>query len=108
MNQTWKPIAGAAANACAVGHVLLIEHDSTRGLKWVIARCMQVVKELLDAWLMGNGRIGIWGTRRRFGRVHSADAVHMIHLLGLRVKRLHVVVADGPRWRNPVVFAQLS
>src|SRR5215471_6930789 len=71
------------------------------------ARGIQVVKELLDARFMRYGWIGIWRTRWRLGRVCAAFAVNLIHLLGLRVKRLHVVVADGPGRRNPVVFAQL-
>src|SRR5215471_13166987 len=71
------------------------------------ARGIQVVKELLDARFMRYGWIGIWRTRRGLGRVCAAFAVNLIHLLGLRVKRLHVVVADGPGRRNPVVFAQL-
>src|SRR5215472_17270789 len=71
------------------------------------ARGIQVVKELLDARFMRYGWIGIWRTRWRLGRVCATFAVNLIHLLGLRVKRLHVVVADGPGQRNPVVFAQL-
>ena len=71
-------------------------------------RGSQVVKELLDARLMRNRRIGIWRACGRFGRIHSAETVYLIHLLGLRVIGLHVLVADRPRRRNPIVFAQFS
>src|SRR5215471_14222291 len=108
MNQAGKPIAGPTANALAIGHVLFIEHDSTGGRKWVITRCIQVVNELLDARLMEYRRMGIRRARRRFSRIHSAETVYLIHLLGLRVIGLHVLVADRPSRRNPIVFAQFS
>src|SRR5262249_28097617 len=52
-------------------------------------------------------RVGIWCTRRGVGRVLAAKPMHLIHLLGLRIIRLHILVADRPGRRNPVVFAQL-
>src|SRR5215471_18042524 len=88
MHEAGKPIAGLASNTCAVGHILFVEHDSTGGRKRVKTRGVQVVKELLDARLMRYGRIGIRPACRGFGRVHVACAVHLIHLLGLRVKGL--------------------
>src|SRR5262245_14139416 len=106
MNQARKPIARLAADAGAVRHILFIEQDSAWGRKRMKTRGIQVVKELLDTRLMRYGWIGIWRTRRGLGRIYAAFAVHLIHLLGLRVERLHVVVADWPGRRNPVVFAQ--
>ena len=35
-------------------------------------------------------------------------AVHLVELLGLRVVRLHLLVDDGPRRRDPVVVMQLA
>src|SRR5215813_3184406 len=108
MNQAGKPIASLAANACAIGHILFVEHDSTGGGKGVKTCRIQVVEELLDARLMGYRWIGIWCTRRGFGRVYTADAVHLIHLLGLCVKGLHVSVADRPGRRESVVVVQFA
>src|SRR5262245_14218966 len=108
MNQTGKPIASLAANACAICNMLFVEHDSTGCGKGVKTCLMQVVEQLLHARLMRYGWIGIWGTRWRFGRVHTADAVHLIHLLRLCVKGLHVTVVDRPRRRESVVVAQFA
>ena len=108
MNQARKPVAGLAADASAVRHVLFVEHDAAGRRKGMKTGGFQIVEELLDARLMGDGRIRIRRARRRFGRVHTAQAVHLIHLLGLRVERLHVLVADGPGRRDPVVVAQLA
>src|SRR5215472_15620541 len=96
MNQAGKAIAGLAPNAFAVRHVCFIEHDSAWGRKGVKTRGMEVLKELLDAWLAGHRRIGVWSAGRRLGWVHATRTVHLIHLLGLRIVRFHVVVADRP------------
>jgi hypothetical protein len=72
----------------------------------VITLGIQVINELLYARLVGNRRIGIWRACGRFGRVHSAEAMHLIHLLGPCVIGLHVLVADWPGRRDSIVFAQ--
>src|SRR5262249_38276040 len=103
-----KPIAGTAAYAFAIGHVPLIEHDPTGSREGMKTRSMQIVKKLLHARLIGHGGIRIGCARRGLGRVHAAQPVDLIHLLGLGVEGLQVVVADGPSRRDPVVFAQFS
>ena len=68
----------------------------------------EIVGELLDARLVRHGREGIGRAGRRLGRVLASRAVHLVELLGLRVVRLHLVVADRPRGRDAVVVAQLA
>src|SRR5215831_8963648 len=106
MNQAGKAIAGLAPNAFAVRHVLFIKHDSARGREGVKTGGLEVLKQLLDAWLAGHRRIGVWSARRRLGWVDATRTVHLVHLLGLHIIRFHVVVADRPGRRDPVVFAE--
>ena len=46
--------------------------------------------------------------RRRLGRILAAGAVHVVHLLGLRVVRLELVVTDRPRRRDAVLMLPLA
>ena len=69
MNQAGKPIAGLAANASAVRHVLFVEHDAAGRRKRMKAGGLQIVEELLDARLVGDRRIRI--RRARGGSVGS-------------------------------------
>ena len=67
----------------------------------------EIVEELLDPRLVRHRREGV----RPAGRIPwvlSADAVHLVEILGLRVVGLEVVVADRPRGRDPAVVLQLA
>ena len=57
------------------------------------------------SWLTAGN--GIRRARGRLGGILAARAVDLVELLGARVVRLHLVVADRPRGREPVVVAQL-
>ena len=64
--------------------------------------------ELLDTRLVADRRKRVGRARRRFGRVLPARAVHLVELLGLRVIRLHLLVGDRPRGRDPAVMLELA
>src|ERR1700757_1363481 len=95
-DQTGKAIAGIAANAAALVRVLLVEHDPDRYVEWLQTRTREVVGQLLDSRLMGDSGPGIRGTGFRFGGIFSSVSVHLIQILGLRVVRLQIVIADRP------------
>src|SRR6516225_4304692 len=57
---------------------------------------------------MAHRRMWIWATRRRFGGVLAALAVHMILILGLVVVRVEILIGDRPCWRNPTVMTNLA
>ena len=69
---------------------------------------LEVVGELLDARLVADRRERVRRARRRLGRVLAARAVHLVALLGERVVRLHLVVADRPAGRDAVVVGELA
>ncbi len=103
-----EAIAVLAAHAFAVRHVRGIEHHAAGRVERVIARPLEVVRQLLDARLVRQRRIRVRPARRRLRWVLSTGAVHLVHLFGLQVVRLHLVVADGPGRRDPVVVLQLA
>ncbi len=90
------------------GMFVLVEHHPAGGVEGVVPGGGEVVGELLDARLVRDRREGIGRAGRRLGRILAAGAVHLVELLGLRVVRLHLVVADRPGGRDAVVVAQLA
>src|SRR3984893_6538992 len=68
----------------------------------------QVVGELLDARLVRHRRERIRRARWWLSRVFATRAMHLIHLLGLGIVRLHLVVADGPGRRDAVVVLEFT
>src|SRR5229473_1500709 len=107
-NQTGESVAGVAADAAALVRILLVEHYADRHVEGLQSRAREVVGQLLDAWLMADGRPGIRGTGRRFGRIFSAVSVHLIEILSLRVVRLQIVITKRPRGRDSAVVAQFA
>src|SRR5229473_5185080 len=106
--QTGKAVAGIAANAAALVRVLLVEHDANRYVEGLETRTCKVVGQLLNARLMADGRPGIGGVRRRFGRIFSAVPVHLIQILGLRVVRFQIVITERPRGRDATMVANFA
>src|SRR6266849_11123824 len=107
-NQAGEPVAGVAADAAALVPILLVEHDADRHVEGLQSRARKVVGQLLDAWLMAHRRPGIRGTGFWFGRIFSAVPVYLIEILGQRVVRLQLVIADRPCWRDATVVAQFA
>ena len=108
VDEAREAVAGGAADARAVRHVRLVEHDPARGVERVVAGRVEVVGELLDPRLVRHRRMRVRRARRRLGRVLAARAVHLVELLGLRVVRLELVVGDRPGGRDAVVVLQLA
>ena len=86
----------------------LAQAHAAWGVERVEARRREVVRELLDARLVGDRRERVGRAGRRLGRVLAAGAVHLVQLLGHRVVRLQLVVGDRPGRRHAVVVAQLA
>ena len=103
-----KAIAGPAADAMAVGPVVLEEADAAGRVERVVAGLLEVVRQLLDARLVGQRRERVLGARVALRGVLAVVAVDLVEVLGPGVVRLHVVVRDRPGRRDPVVVAELA
>ena len=106
LHEAGKSIAILATNALAVGPICLVEHDAAGRVEGMVARALQVVGELLDAWLVRDGGMRVGSGAGRLGGILPARAVDMIHLLGLRVVGLEILVAERPGGRDAVVVFQ--
>src|SRR5262249_41256366 len=108
MYQAGKSVAGAAPNARAELRLGLIQHDAVWRVERVKPGARQVVMQLLNARLVRQRWQRIRSRCRRLGRIFPACAMHLVHLLGLGVVRLHVVITDWPGWRDSVVMLELA
>ncbi|CAG6390601.1 hypothetical protein SCOCK_10070 [Actinacidiphila cocklensis] len=110
-HQAREPVDPVAADADAgvrrPAVPVLGEVHADRQMERVQAPLLQVVAELLDARLVLHRGMGVLAARRAFGGVLAVPSVDQIELLGLRVVRLQVLVADRPRRGDPVVVAEL-
>ena len=86
----------------------LVEHDAARRVERVVPALLQLVGELLDARLVRHRRPRIRRRAVTLGGVLTAVAVDVVERLGLAVPGLEVVVAQGPRRRDPVDVLQLA
>src|SRR6185295_8881873 len=64
------------------------------------AHCRKIFRQMLYSWLMTN--CGVWKVRtsRWFGWILAAATVNVIKLFRLRIKRLKILIRNGPRRRN--------
>ena len=108
VHRAGEAVAVLAADAGAVRHVRLVEPDSARRVERAVAGGLEIVGELLDPGLVGDGRERVRRARRPLGRILAAGTVHLVRLLGPRVVGLELVVADRPGGRDPVVMAKLA
>ena len=108
VHQAREAVAGGAAHAVAVRHVRLVQHHPAGGVKRMVPRGGEVVRELLDPGLVRDRREWVGSARRRLRRVLAPRPVHLVELLGQRVVGLHLVVADRPRRRYAVVVLELA
>ena len=106
LDQAREPVAGRAPDTAAVGHVVGQQPDPAGRMERMQAGTLQVIRQLLDARLMGQRRIRIRRAGRAFGRVLAPGAVDLVHLLRGGVPGLHLGVADGPRGRDAVVMLE--
>ena len=108
VHQAREAVARGAPHAVAVRHVVLSEADAAGRVEGVQPGRREIVGELLDARLVADRGERVRRRRRRLGRVLAARAVDLVELLGERVVRLHLLVGDRPRGRDPVVVAELA
>ena len=108
VHEAREAVAVLTPHALAVGRIALVEQDPARRVERVQALLGEVVGQLLDAGLVRHRRERVRAARRRLGRILPARAVDLVELLGLGVVRLHVLVGDRPRRRDPVVVLELA
>src|SRR5437870_4204501 len=106
MDQTWKSIARAAADAPARVRIAFIQPHSERRMERFHAQRGKIVAELLNAWFVTDRRKGIWPGRMRLCGVLAALPMHFKETLGFKVIWLEIVIADGPCGRDTAVMVQ--
>jgi hypothetical protein len=97
LDEAGRPVTGVAPDAAALPRVRLVAHDPDGHRERPVAESREIVDEPLDPRLVAERGMEVGRRRRRLGRVDAADAVDVIQMLRLRVVRLEVGVADGPR-----------
>ena len=73
----------------------------------MVAACLKLIVNLLDARLVTNGRMGIGLSARRFRRIGTALAMRLVKDLGFVVVRLVVAVFQRPLERDPIFVPDL-
>ena len=73
-----ESVAVLTADAGAVRHVLLVQPDTTRSVERVVARRLEIVRELLDPRLVRDGRKWVWRACVRLGGITAVLAVHLV------------------------------
>ena len=104
MHQAGEAIAVVATPAAAVGHVALIEHHAAGGMEGMQAGGAQIIGQLLDARFVADRRMRIGHRTGWIGGILTAQAMHVIHRLGLLIPGLEVAVAQRPGRRDTVVM----
>ena len=92
-----EAVARVAADAVAVLRVVLVDHDAERQVERVETRPLEVRGQLLDPGLVAHRRVRERPRGPGLARVDLALTMHVVELLGPRVVRLEVCVADRPR-----------
>src|SRR5262249_51795031 len=107
-DETRVPVACRAANAWTLLRLSLIQHDAEWHVERPQALAYEIVGELLDARLVGDGWVRIRRARKWLSRIGAAVAVDVIETLSAGVVGLEIVVCDGPRRRYAVGVFELS
>src|SRR2546428_12495449 len=63
--QAGESVAGVTANATALLRILFVEHDPDRNVEGLQAGTREVIRQLLNTWLVADGRPGIRSLGRR-------------------------------------------
>ena len=79
-----------------------------RAREGVVAGLLEVVRDLLDAGLVADGRPRVLAAPGALGRVLAVVAVHLVEPLGLRVPRLEVLVGERPAGGDAVDVLELA
>src|SRR5262245_22948073 len=86
-----KPVAAHTASCLRVG---LVQVDPDREVERPMPSLFEVVRKLLDAWLVRYRRIWEQPRPRRLGWVLACLPVHKVELLRLCVIRLKILIRD--------------
>src|SRR3954470_5077255 len=74
----------------------------------VVPGAHEIVVQLLDPWLVADGRVWIRSRGGRLCRVLATLAVDDVEALGLVVVGSKVVIGQRPSWRDPAVMTDLA
>src|SRR5690242_8577415 len=106
IHQARKTVAGAAADALRFVLLFFVEHDAQRNVERLEPELGEVVAKLLDARLVGYGRVWILRAGPRIGRVLAAVTVHVVQIFGLSIVRLEIAVTEWPGRRQSAMVPQ--
>ncbi len=110
-HETGKPVEAIAADAAASLRrlaVLFLEEDPERQRKRMETVRAHLFGELRDLRLVAHQRMSIGRARGRLGGVDAMLTVHVVELLGLRVVRLEVLIAQRPGRRDATGVLDLA
>ena len=99
-------VAGVAADARTVDHVLLVQLQADGNREGVVAQLAHAVEQFLDARLVADRGVRVRARTRRFGGIGAARAVHVEQRLGRGVVGLEVRVSKRPRRRHATLVLQ--
>ena len=108
IEQAGEAIAGIAFDARADLGVFFVQHNAEGSVKRLEPKGRKVVGQMLDAWLVSDGRMRELAARRRLGGVFAAGPVDVIESLGFTVIWLQFVVVDRPLRRQAAVVPQFA
>jgi hypothetical protein len=97
VGQAREAVEAIAAHAAPRLRIGLVHVDPHRKMERIEADALEVVVQLLDARLVGDGGVGERPRTWCLGGVLARLAVHEVEPLGLRVVGLEVLIGDRPR-----------
>src|SRR5207245_11784782 len=83
-HQAGESVASVAANAAALLRILFVEHDPDRNVEGLQAGTRKVIRQLLNTWLVADGRPGIRSLGRRFPWIVAARAMQFQEISDLQ------------------------
>src|SRR5215213_796169 len=107
-DQTGMTVASIATNAEALPRVLLVDPDPQRHVKRLQSRPLEIVVQMLKALFVTDCRILVRRAGPGLRRIFTTIAVYVVKMLGFRVIRFQLVVADGPGRRDATVMTNLT
>jgi hypothetical protein len=101
-------VAGVAPDAAARVRAPLVEHDPERRVERPEPLGCEIFRQRLQPRLVAHRGVRERAARPRLRRILAALPVHLVQGLCLRVVRLEVLVADGPRRRETAMMPALA
>src|SRR5207245_9941387 len=100
--------ATAAMDAGPLFRMSSVEPHAHRQVEGPVTGPDQILIQFLNARLMADRRVAIWGAGRRLRRILTTLSVHLIEIFRLCIVRLQFVVGDRPGGRHATMVLELA